>query len=94
VALTKFTWDPGKAASNLDKHGISFGRAATVFDDVQARYEADLHHGERRELVIGMSADSQVLLVVFIEFDAQNVIRIISARKATKREKRAYEQGD
>ena len=94
MTVTKFVWHPEKAVSNLAKHGVSFEQASGVFDDPRALYEIDFEHGERRELVLGMSADSQVLYVVFIEFDRENTIRIISAREATKRERRAYEQGD
>lgn len=90
---TKFVWDPKKAASNLAKHGVSFEQASEVFDDPDALYEQDFEHGESRDVVIGMSADSRVLCVVCVEREGGRVTRIISARKATKRERASYEEG-
>jgi hypothetical protein len=89
---TKFVWDPKKAASNLAKHKVSFEQAAEVFDDPAALYELDVQHGEQRDVVIGMSAAAGVLFVVSIERDDGRTIRIISARRATKRERVTYER--
>ncbi len=88
----RFEWDASKARTNLLKHGISFEEAATVFYDDLARIEDDADHsmGEERELIFGRSAEARFLLVSFNE--RGNSIRIISARKATKHERRRYEK--
>jgi uncharacterized DUF497 family protein len=85
-----FTWDPRKAASNLRKHSVSFEEATTVFDDEHALVQRDLTH-EDRLLILGMSARARVLFVVYVETEADDVVRIISARKATPHERKAYE---
>jgi uncharacterized DUF497 family protein len=85
-----FAWDPRKAASNLRKHAVTFEEAATVFDDEHALVQPDLVH-EERLLVLGTSARARVLLVVYVEREADDVIRIISARKAAPHERKAYE---
>jgi uncharacterized protein len=87
-----FTWDPKKARSNLKKHGVSFEEAVTVFADPLALIVEDFLH-EDRSLLIGQSARQRTLVTVFIE-RAENWIRIISARRATARERRRYEEGD
>lgn len=86
-----FEWDDEKAESNLHKHGVDFEEAATVFDDLYARYETDMLHSgdETRGIVTGFSSMSRVLLVVYTERTER--IRFISARKATPAERRAYE---
>ena len=91
--MLKFEWDARKAALNLRKHGISFEEAATVFGDALAYTFVDPDHslGEDRFLTIGVSAHDRTLLVVHAE-RGQN-IRIISARRATRREQSIYEQG-
>ncbi|MEX1128028.1 MAG: BrnT family toxin [Vicinamibacterales bacterium] len=87
-----FGWDPKKAASNLAKHGVDFREAATVFDDPLATTFADDEHSdsEKRFVTIGMSALARVLVVVHT--DAHDQMRIISAREATRRERRFYEE--
>lgn len=85
-----FTWDPRKAASNLRKHSVSFEEAASVFDDEHALVQADLSHADRL-LILGESARARVLLIVYVELEAGEVVRIISARKATPHERKAYE---
>ena len=89
----RFEWDPGKAAANLKKHGISFEEAATVFDDPYAAFQTDERYTnpELREWIIGYSNRSRMLLVVFVERE-QNLIRIITARKPTPRERTIYEE--
>ena len=88
-----FEWDAAKARTNLQKHRITFEEAATVFlDDLAVPYE-DPGHPER-VILIGMSLRSNLLLVVFAERGGGETIRIISARRATRRERRAYEEGD
>jgi uncharacterized protein len=88
----EFEWDDTKAAINLRKHGISFEEAKTLFDNPLALIFDDEAHSidERREIIIGHSQNSRLLLVSFTE--RSNVIRIISARLATRREREDYEQ--
>jgi hypothetical protein len=86
-----FEWDPRKAASNHRKHGVSFDEAATVFMDPLAVAVADPVH-DGRLILLGMSSSSRVLVVVHAELDDET-IRIISARRATRHERRAYEEG-
>lgn len=88
----QFTWDPGKAAANFSKHGVSFEDASTVFRNPLATVLPDPTHSEQeqRSLIIGHSAGGSLLLVVFTETDDR--IRIISARNASVRERREYEE--
>ena len=88
----QFTWDPGKAAANLSKHGVSFEDASTVFRKPLAKVLPDPTHSEQeqRSLIIGHSAGGRLLLVVFTE--SGDRIRIISARDASARERREYEE--
>lgn len=85
----KFEWDARKAAANLSKHGVSFDEAATAFDDELGAYYPDKLH-EERFILIGYSKKRRLLYVVHAEVTMET-IRIISARKATKREKAHYE---
>ena len=85
----RFTWDRRTAAANLRKHGISFTEAATAFDDPHGAYYPDALHGNRFVL-IGFSQQQRLLYVVHAEV-RQDVIRIISARRATRHEKAHYE---
>lgn len=89
----KFEWDRKKAQSNRTKHGVSFEEATTVFKDPSAQVFDDEEHStmnERREIIVGHSILKRLLMVAFVE-RRQDVIRIISARKATKRERDDYE---
>jgi hypothetical protein len=88
-----FTWDPKKAEANLKKHGVDFREAATVFDDTLSVAFPDADHsmGERRFLILGVSALGRVLVVSYTEVTAQT-IRIISARTATRHERTFYEE--
>ncbi|MDP1545885.1 MAG: BrnT family toxin [Anaerolineales bacterium] len=89
----KFSWDPRKAESNLRKHGVAFDEAITVFSDPQAYIFDDLSHSEEehREIIIGFSVLSRLVLVCFVERE-EDVIRVISARRATKVEIKDYEK--
>jgi hypothetical protein len=89
----EFQWDPGKAAANRTKHGVSFREAATVFDDALAVTYPDPDHsaGESRSLTFGMSARGRLLVVAHAE--RGYALRIISARRATRGERRIYEEG-
>jgi uncharacterized protein len=88
----EFEWDKSKATANLTKHDVSFEEAKTVFDNVLAVIFDDQAHsvGEKREIIIGHSRNNRLLLISFTE--RSNVIRIISARLATRREREDYEQ--
>lgn len=88
-----FEWDDQKAIENISKHGITFEQACTVFLDpffkqIDATNEGK---GETRDGVIGYSAEINLLFVVCVDRNEGNMIRIISARKATKQERRIYE---
>lgn len=85
----RFVWDPKKAASNLKKHAVSFDEAQTAFDDDLGAYYPDTLN-ETRFILIGHSDRRRLLFVVHAEVGL-DFIRIISARKATKREKAHYE---
>ena len=90
---SEFEWDPIKAAANLDKHGVSFAEAATVFFDPLSITVADpLHsHEENRYVITGLSYQRRALVVVHSDQDDR--IRIISARLATPSERKKYESG-
>jgi uncharacterized DUF497 family protein len=87
-----FEWDDNKAKSNFIKHGITFEEASTAFGDTLSLTIADPLHSEDEErlILIGRSALSKTLVVVHAE--RTDSIRIISARKATKKEKKIYEE--
>jgi uncharacterized protein len=87
-----FEWDPSKAKQNRRKHRVSFHEAATVFADPLSATYSDPEHSasEQRFLTVGMSEVSRVLIVA--HSDRDEVIRIISARKATRREREHYEE--
>ena len=89
-----FAWDPQKAEENLRKHGVDFREAATVFDDSLSTTFPDDDHssGERRFLIIGLSAFGRILVVSHTENGDK--IRIISARAATRRERKFYEENE
>ena len=88
----RFEWDKSKAALNRQKHGISFEEAQTVFYDEQAMEFFDPDHSEREErfIMLGMSFKLRVLVVCHCVREAQSVIRIISARRATRHEAKQY----
>jgi len=91
VRVGEFEWDDEKARANLAKHDVSFEEAMTVFLDDLAVPFADI--GEPGRLVlIGESRLGRLILVVFTERLAKRTLRIVSARRATKREQRAYEE--
>jgi uncharacterized DUF497 family protein len=88
-----FEWDDKKAAENLTKHGVSFSEASTVFADPLSRTILDpLHSEEEERLVILGQSGLQHTLVVVHTYRGE-VIRIISAKTATSRERRDYERG-
>ncbi|HEX7406714.1 MAG TPA: BrnT family toxin [Candidatus Binatia bacterium] len=89
----KFEWNPKKAAANLSKHGVAFEEALTVFADPLARIFDDEDHSseEHREIIIGHSANHRLPLLVCFAAQ-QGSTRIFSARKATKQERKDYEE--
>jgi uncharacterized DUF497 family protein len=89
----RFEWDDNKARSNIIDHGVSFDEASTVFEDSLARIFDDEHHSieEKREIIIGHSVNNRLLLVCFTE-RSEEIIRIISARLPTPRERKDYEE--
>ena len=91
--MFKFEWDVQKAASNLQKHGVSFDEAVSAFGDTLALTFSDTDHTEveERSRTYGISNKERLLVVVHTE--RRNGIRIISARKATRYEKGIYENG-
>jgi hypothetical protein len=88
-----FEWDPDKAAVNLEKHGVSFEEAATIFEDPLADTYEDPDHseGEQRFLTFGLSRESTSIVVAHC--DRGDRIRIIHARRMSRREKRQHEEG-
>ena len=91
--MFKFEWDNKKATSNLQKHGVSFDEAVSVFGDAMALTFSDTDNSEieDRSRTYGMSNAARLLVVIHTE--RRNGIRIISARKATRYEKGIYENG-
>ncbi len=87
-----FDWDDGKAQINLAKHGVSFQEAASVFDDPLSITFPDPNHSlaEDRSVIIGHSDRGRLLFVSHA--DRENQTRLISAREATRPEKRVYEE--
>jgi uncharacterized DUF497 family protein len=89
----QFEWNGRKAQTNKKKHGVTFEEASTIFGDLLSITIADPVHsiGEGRFITIGRSINEKLIVVVYTDRD--DIVRIISARKATKNEKRQYEQG-
>jgi hypothetical protein len=90
----RYEWDRAKAEANHRKHGVSFAEAASVFLDPLALTYVDPDHsiGEHRFITIGVSSQERVLFVSHQDLDDE-LIRIISARRATRREVNGYEEG-
>jgi uncharacterized DUF497 family protein len=89
-----YEWDPAKAKRNLREHGVSFEEAATVFLDPLAMTYPDPDHSEEedREITLGYSANARLLFVAHVQ--RRNRTRIISARAATRRERKQHEEGN
>jgi uncharacterized protein len=92
MKFIKFEWDAAKATANKNKHGISFDEAETVFYDEHALLIADPEHSinEERYLLLGLSWKPNLILVCHCYRTKEEVVRIISARKATKNECKEY----
>ena len=93
--MLRFDWDERKNRSNRAKHGVWFEEAQSVFDDPHGRLFHDPEHseGEDRFILLGMSATARTLVVAHCYRESDSLVRIISARKATKRERLFYEEG-
>lgn len=87
-----FIWDEEKLKTNIKKHGITFTEAATVFDDTNALIRTDPDHSqeEDRFIIIGFSESVRLLIVCHCYRADDSVIRIFSARKANRRERKEY----
>ncbi|MDM8537691.1 BrnT family toxin [Desulfobacterales bacterium HSG17] len=87
-----FEWDKNKAEINKQKHGISFDEAQTVFIDNLSVMKLDINHSntEERLLIIGTSSNNQIIVISYTERGDR--IRLISARKATRNERKQYEE--
>ena len=92
MTSVRFEWEPRKASANLKKHGISFEEAKSVFYDEGAKLINDPEHSEDEErfILLGLSRTLRVILVCHCYRSEGNVIRIISARKATSKESKTY----
>jgi uncharacterized DUF497 family protein len=90
--LLRFDWDPDKASSNEQKHGVSFSEAATAFGDPLSITvpDPDRSEGEARFVLVGLTYLGRLVVVAHVEVD--DSIRIISARSATRAERKIYEE--
>ena len=88
----RFDWDPRKAAANRRKHGVSFEEARSAFLDEEALLIADPEHSESEDrfILLGLSAEWRLLVVVHADREPDDVIRLISARKADRQEELTY----
>ena len=93
--MIKFEWDAPKAQANLKKHQVSFEEAKSVFyDEFAVQFFDEAHSAdEDRFLMLGMSSSAKLLIVCHCEREHGEIIRIISARKATQRESAFYQGG-
>ncbi len=90
----RFEWDSGKAAKNLRKHGVSFHEAISAFYDPLATTGDDPDHSEDEERLVTFGFSSAGRLIVVSHTERDDVIRIISARRATHTEREIYEEGE
>lgn len=92
ISSLRIDWGPRKAEANRRKHGVTFEDAQTVFTDERARLIDDPDHSEEEErfLLLGLSSSLRLLVVAHCYRECGSVIRIISARKATREEQRFY----
>jgi uncharacterized DUF497 family protein len=88
IKTIPFEWDPNKAATNLKKHGIDFADAVSVFNDNHAITIDDPDFDEERFITIGMDTYARIIVVVYTY--RGNAIRLISARKAEKQERKQH----
>ena len=92
VHMIRFEWDPAKAVRNVRKHGVSFEEASTAFTDPFARVTFDPDHSEAEDrfILLGLSTAARMLVVCDCYQEEDEVIRIVSARKANGRERKQY----
>ena len=90
----KFEWDAKKARENIKKHGVSFEEASTVFGDLLALTIYDPLHSEEEDRFVTLGESEKRRLIVVSFTDREDRIRIISARVATRQERKDYEKGD
>ena len=93
--MLSFEWDEKKNQANIRKHGVTFEEAMTVFFDENAILFDDPEHSDQEErfLLLGMSTEANVMIVCHCVRQSDTVIRVISARKATKKEEQRYAEG-
>lgn len=91
----KFEWDESKNIKNFEKHRVWFEEAQTIWTDAHAQefFDPDHSESEDRFIRVGYSHANRILVVVFCERHERSTVRIISARKATPKEKKAHEEG-
>ena len=89
----RFEWDRGKAKSNLSKHGVSFEEAATVFGDPLSLTISDPGHSDEEDRFVTIGVSSKLRTIVLAHTDRGDHVRIVSARQATTRERKDYEEG-
>ena len=94
MGMIRFEWDENKNLINIKKHGISFEEAKSVFYDPNALVRDDPDHSdvEERFIILGFSSEANMLVVSHCYRDSEEVIRLISARKATKNEEKQYHE--
>lgn len=92
--MLRFDWDERKNRANRTKHGVWFEEALSVFDDPHGRlfYDPDHSQAEDRFILLGTSSAARKLLVVHCYCESESIVRIISVRKATRKEVRFYEE--
>ena len=92
--LISFEWDEKKSRTNLEKHKVSFAEAQTVFFDASAMEFFDSEHSEKEDrfLLLGQSFNLRTLMVCHCHRDEESIIRIISSRKATAKERNTYQR--
>jgi len=92
--MLRFEWDENKNTINRQKHGVWFEEATVVFDDPNGRLFIDPEHSqqEQRFVLLGYGSRQRLLIVVHCYRESDDVVRIISARKATKKERLFYEE--
>ncbi|MEM9009430.1 MAG: BrnT family toxin [Cyanobacteria bacterium P01_F01_bin.86] len=93
MSQIEFIWDEQKAETNIAKHGVSFEEAKTAFYDPNARvtYDPDHSQDEDRYILLGISESLRILVVCHLYREDEETIRLISARKATKPERKQYQ---
>jgi uncharacterized protein len=93
--MLRFEWDEQKNKRNRAKHKVWFEEAQTVFEDPRARVFYDQDHSEQEDrfVILGLSSAARLLVVVHCHREVDSIVRIISARKATRKETKTYEEG-